>query len=219
MPFVTLITSPDLQPLELDATVTASHQAEIEVTDHPVEEGANITDHARAKPLVLTLEGVISSTPLNASQTDRVIQNLGGGFVGHAEDGYQRLETIRTTRQLLKIATELRTYNNMMMTQLNVPRDGKTGDALRFTATFKEVRLAEIRRKEVTVQTKDPKGKDKQKLGKQVAAETKPEYTSAATEVFDNFGVLNKERGRNVVKLAPEIKKSTTTPGLAEGVF
>ncbi len=52
------------QVLSFDASVAERHSLVSEVTDHPVESGANIADHIRPVPLELDLEGVISNTPL-----------------------------------------------------------------------------------------------------------------------------------------------------------
>lgn len=50
--------------MTIDATVSEQHQLDSEVTDHPVEKGVNLSDHVRALPDTLTLNGVISNTPI-----------------------------------------------------------------------------------------------------------------------------------------------------------
>jgi hypothetical protein len=139
---------------------------------------------------------------VNHTQRNRVVDSQGvqivsntsedfpTGAQGYAEDGYARLLDIRDKRRVVTIVTVLRTYTDMMMTSLDVPRDARSGDALLFTATFKQIRFAELRRKEVTV-AKEPKAKDKVALGKQVAKETpKPQREkSFATYALDGLGI------------------------------
>ena len=48
----------------VDATINEEHQSSYDITDNPVEDGASITDHAQAKPMILTIDGVISDAPL-----------------------------------------------------------------------------------------------------------------------------------------------------------
>lgn len=188
-PFITLIVVPGIAALELDATISNGFQGDVEVTEHPVEVGADMSDHARVKPEVVTIEGIISNTPLNRSQATRIVQGRGvalettaltdapAGAAGHAETALAKLIDMKDARQLVTVVTERRTYKGMMLTSLSVPHDAKTGDALRFTATFKQVRLAEVRRKEVTV-TREPKAKGKTNTGKQ-AVENAPEQAQS----------------------------------------
>lgn len=50
--------------ITLDVASKLQHTSTNQVTDHPVETGANISDHVRPDPDVLTVEGVISNTPI-----------------------------------------------------------------------------------------------------------------------------------------------------------
>lgn len=49
--------------IEVDATTREVHGFSNDVTDHPVETGAAITDHVRPKPITLSIDGVISNAP------------------------------------------------------------------------------------------------------------------------------------------------------------
>lgn len=51
--------------IRVDATVQAAHMYVNTVTDHPVERGANITDHVRPDPVRLNLVGVVSNAPIS----------------------------------------------------------------------------------------------------------------------------------------------------------
>lgn len=149
-------TNTQIDALVLDASISESHQAEVEVTEHPVESGAAIVDHARPKPDSVTIEGVVSNTPLDTTQTDDALT------------AYAKLLALKDSPKLITIVTELRTYEDMLLTSLSVPRDTRTGDALRFTAVFKRVKLVKNKSTTVTV-TKEPKGKKKASAGKQTA--------------------------------------------------
>lgn len=49
--------------IEVDAVTREQPTMSSQITDHPVETGANISDHVRAEPLKLEIEGVITNTP------------------------------------------------------------------------------------------------------------------------------------------------------------
>ena len=168
-----------IDTLELDCSVSETHTRANEVTDHPVEKGANVSDHARSKPDMLTLEGIVSNTPLNKQQQQRIVESRGvnitstsasdapAGAVGYAEQGYAKLSELMDKKTLITVVTALRTYENMILETLTVPRDARTGDALRFTGTFKQIRLVDVQKTTVTVATKTPRANKKQKLGTQ----------------------------------------------------
>ena len=47
--------------LIFDATFSEQHKVELEVTDNPVERGAPVTDHARMKPVSVTIKAGVSA--------------------------------------------------------------------------------------------------------------------------------------------------------------
>lgn len=49
--------------ISVDATLGATHAYNNTVTDHPVEKGANLTDHVRPDPARLQITGQVSNTP------------------------------------------------------------------------------------------------------------------------------------------------------------
>lgn len=120
----------------IDAEITSDHVFENDVTDHPVEVGADITDNSRARPVLLTLEGVVSDTPLGAAAVERT------GVTLPSADALARLTGIRNAREPISIATSLQRYDNMLMQRLSITKNADTGRALRFVAEFKQVILA-----------------------------------------------------------------------------
>jgi hypothetical protein len=167
--------------IEFDVVVSEAHDAEVEVTEHPVEQGANITDHARVKAEAVTLDALVSNTPLADSL--RLENGQPKEFPwqapGRAQDIYLQLRDLKDARQLVTVATQRGTYTNMVITRLSVPVTVETGEALRFTITLKQVRLVSTS----TVKTQMPQ---KQKLGKQAATPTEePRAKSLAAQLED----------------------------------
>ena len=52
-----------IQIIDLPAVVMESHEDALTVTSHPVEQGANVSDHAREEPTRLMLEVFVSNIP------------------------------------------------------------------------------------------------------------------------------------------------------------
>lgn len=52
------------QFVQFDAITAETHEALMAITSHPVEEGADVSDHARPEAERITIEGTVSSKPL-----------------------------------------------------------------------------------------------------------------------------------------------------------
>jgi hypothetical protein len=50
--------------IAIDASIEETHESPTTITDHAVESGANISDHMRPDADRLTIEGIISNTPI-----------------------------------------------------------------------------------------------------------------------------------------------------------
>lgn len=60
--------------IRLDAVLSQSPEDPVAITEHPVEQGADVTDHARAEPTRLSIEGVVSTVPNPNVDTDAGFQ-------------------------------------------------------------------------------------------------------------------------------------------------
>jgi hypothetical protein len=143
-----------IDALTLDVTIQETHTANAEITEHPVEQGADITDHVRPKPVELRMEGIITDTPIDDSliaSVTRSVPGLGLGVATYgvvksllagaslARSAFDRLRQFRDNGTPVGIFTPYRSYSNMVMDSLVVTRDKDTGEALHFVATFREV--------------------------------------------------------------------------------
>jgi hypothetical protein len=144
----------------IDAAITEDHTFESEVTEHPVETGADITDHARAKPVQISLEGIVSNTPIGAVADLRTEGTL------PSAEARALMRKIRDDREPITIVSTVRVYKNMMLLSLSESRSAETGEAYRFRATFKEVIFVTNARTTVRVST--PRAKKKVNRGHQI---------------------------------------------------
>src|SRR5262249_37783249 len=97
-----------------------------------------------------------------------------------AEEALTTLRRMKDETILVEIVTSVRSYKNMILTDLSVPRDASTGDALQFTATFKEIRIVETKQRKIV--TAKPSGQKKKSVGKRVATPTRPSSTLKAVK-------------------------------------
>jgi len=178
--------------LELEATVTESHRRQAEVTKHPVETGANLTDHVLVGPQEIDIIGVVSNTPIKQRETDPDLPSVPGGDpLRRAESAFEALGNVQNTGTLCRITTTLVTYSNMFLAVLNVVRDAQKANVAELQMTWTEVRFAEtlvvalpLAKKKLGKQgTKDATDKQKQQA-ESVARQTAGRAVRAAFDIF-----------------------------------
>lgn len=146
----------------LDVNISEEHSLESEVTDHPVEKGADITDNVRVKPDVVNIESIVSDSPLGEVARKRTPGTL------PTEEAIALLRAIRKAREPVAIETSLGRYENMVMQSLSIPRNSQVGvSALQFRATFKQVEVVTNQR--TFVQVSEPRAQKKRALGNKPA--------------------------------------------------
>ena len=121
--------------------VEEAHRDDLVITDHPVEQGAAITDHAFKRPAeVRIICGWSNSATLNSLVDGSVIS---AAFEGRVREVYRRLLGLQEAREPFSVTTGKRTYRNMLMSSLDVTTDQKTEYALLVSAVFREVVLVD----------------------------------------------------------------------------
>nr|HEX4314795.1 hypothetical protein [Kofleriaceae bacterium] len=123
----------------IDAALSEGHAFEAEVTDYPVEQGADITDNMRIKPAIVTITGIVSDTPLGPLVEQRANEAQAGSVGLPSDAALAKLLEIQNSREPVTIITSRKLFDDMLLQHLDVPVDAKTGNALRFTAVFKQV--------------------------------------------------------------------------------
>lgn len=131
--------------IKIGATIEESHLDELQITEHPVERGAEINDHAFKRQPEVHIQCGWSNSDLAA---------LGGTLQAIFEGGslpsadyistvYSQLLALQEARQPFDVVTSLRMYQDMLFKSLGVVKDQKTGQALMVTATLKQIRIVQ----------------------------------------------------------------------------
>ena len=169
----------------VDASIAETHVLENEITDHPVEQGANISDHSRPMPDSFTMECVVSNTPILPDAAGARPENK----PGRAKATYEALKKLRDEGTLIDVVTSLVTYKSMVVKAVSIPRDAKTSDALKFSITLKQIRVVK-NKLTASVKAAAPQAKKKAETGKQTPKE---ETLPSATET--KAGALQRIQG------------------------
>jgi len=124
---------------EADVDLSRVHRREAMVTDFPVEDGTSITDHVVIRPLALTMELMVSDTPLTMNTAYREA----GSLLSRSQKAFDALERIWKDKRLLTVATPLAYYENMIITGFEVPEDQEHAGAVYATITLREIQFAQ----------------------------------------------------------------------------
>ncbi len=171
----------------IDAAPTESHTFDSTVTEHPIEEGSDVTDHVRVRPDRVSIEGIVSNTPIGEVKAIRDSESPFAGEILPAPDAYAYLKQIRANREPVTVDTSLEKYENMILTSLVVPQNAQTGDAFRFRATFQEIQIVKTERASRRVAVARAQRKDNRG-----AKTSEPVAESTALEDQERF--INQQR-------------------------
>ncbi|MFZ5440458.1 MAG: phage baseplate protein [Myxococcota bacterium] len=189
------------ESIEVDATMADRHSGSVELTKHPIESGVSPVDHARPQPARLVLDGFFSSTSPNRSEQDRRGGDTIPGSSGWARQQADKLMQVLEARKTVVIETPVARHADMMLISLEIPRDSRSGDGVRFSATFEKVRFVSTERVKL-----QPVPRDRKKHGKKDEQPKKPpvpvddeklkeENRSLLKQGFDRFNILGSTPG------------------------
>jgi len=142
--FITIDPKRSIGSIVAHVTIEEVGTDELQITEHPVELGANITDHTFKKPAELIVRCGWSNASLAGvvSGVKGLITALQGGdaFGSDYVSGiYNQLLALQESRIPFDVTTGKRLYTNMLMRSLGVTTDEKSEYTLMVTAVFKQV--------------------------------------------------------------------------------
>ncbi|QDX92072.1 hypothetical protein EEL30_06630 [Brevibacillus laterosporus] len=140
-----------------DAFLRSTHTSRLNITQHPVQTGAALTDHAYLQPKELTMEVGMSDV------AEGLIPGQFTGSWSRSVHAFKVLQELQALRVPLQIHTRLGLYQNMLIEELTAPDDFTTLSGLRCTVTMREIIVAQVRT--VKISSK-PAVTDRAKQGK-----------------------------------------------------
>lgn len=195
-----------IDTIEIDSCLDESHSLTNTVTDHPVEEGFNVTDHSRPNADVVTLRCFVSNTPLSIEQQTRSVREGSvdfettaadateiGAVDGRGDKAFKALEKLRLEGAIIQIVTSLKTYEKtqtegMMISSITIPRTRQNFDGLEFSISLKQIRI--VKNKSTTdIRARDKRTRPKKKDGqKPVFFGPEPQKVTPAKQYYRVLG-------------------------------
>lgn len=154
-----------------DVTIEESTTDSIELTSHPVQQGAAITDHKYRKPVTLKM---------NIMQA--------GNDQADLATKYKSLVDLQNSTSLFDVTTPKRIYKNMQIKSLGVTTDKNTENILSISADMQEVIIVNVTVTNVPARAKQKTpaktGATENAGAKSATTETNPKRTSALSTLF-----------------------------------
>ncbi|WP_199242631.1 fibronectin type III domain-containing protein [Desulfosporosinus fructosivorans] len=123
-----------------DAILQTNYTRSLTITQHPVETGAAISDHAYVNPVELTML---------IGMTDCATSIIPGQFAqgsSRSQTAFQVLTQLQSLRIPMDVmSTKFGLFKNMLIETIAVPDDYTTGNALKATVSLKEVFVASVK--------------------------------------------------------------------------
>lgn len=166
--------------VEFDVATDIQHSYSAEVTSHPVESGADVSDNVLQKPTELTISGVISNTPVVFAGASTIDD-------GRAKTALENLLDLKDQGQPIDVVTPLREYTNMVITGITAPQNARVGDAVECTVTLKEVVTVASRTVDAPA-AKTDRGTKKKSQGKKPTDEAPSGTESLLSRIGSFFG-------------------------------
>ena len=118
--------------IELDANLEENHEWSAEITSNPVETGAPISDHIIDQQDKLKIKGFVTDAPLIASQTIAQISK--------SQNIFDILYKLIKIKEPITVYTQYKIYNDMVISNIIIPRTPGIGEAIEFEAEFIHIR-------------------------------------------------------------------------------
>ena len=133
-----------------DAIIREDHASTLRITEHPVQTGANIVDHAYQIPAHLTLE-IGMSDAMDSLVLGQWSSEPSTYISGKSVSAYKKLKELQKSRLPLIVQTRLERYENMLIENISSPVDNSTVFGLKATITFRQIITAMVREEKVSI--------------------------------------------------------------------
>lgn len=132
-----------------DVTISEMHSDEVTVTQHPVDTGANISDHAFRQPatVVCTFGWSSSSRLINTAMSGASLSEIGSMLKAKdsVADIYQKLLELKDSRTPIKLSTAKRVYPSVIITRVTTTTTVDSENAAIIEVTFQEILVAQAK--------------------------------------------------------------------------
>lgn len=161
-------TQRQIADIKVNVILNEATTDKLTITKQPVQQGANISDHAFKEPTIFSMNMLFEhNLSLSLNET------------------YQQLLDLQVSRLPFDIITPKRIYKSMLIGTLNQTTDAKTENCLAITASFEQIIIVQVS----AVSVARNKQKTPAKTGKTIDAGKKSALLTAKEGIGNAFKV------------------------------
>ncbi|MBQ9211076.1 MAG: hypothetical protein IJ153_05710 [Clostridia bacterium] len=163
----TMIDSPSFGRFIFDAVFSTEHNLSVTATQHPVQTGSSVSDHAFTNPSEVSIEIGMSDA----------MQGVGAD---HSVNAFQQLKAIMLRKEPLTVITRLDTYTDMLITSISAPDNYETMHGLKAQVYFQQIEIVSVATVKVQQLVTGSQQQTTQGVGTQqtTTTQTKPQTTT-----------------------------------------
>lgn len=137
--------------------ILEKHSLKFRVSEHPLQDGATISDHVHQEMQECTVEGMFTNHPLRKLEEVNEVKfkdeyatsDVKPTVSNTALANFEKLKLLAKQRKPVRLVCSLEIYPKMVITGIDYERDSKSGSSIRFTMTLRELKTVSL--KSVTV--------------------------------------------------------------------
>ncbi|SPP31645.1 hypothetical protein ARAF_0787 [Arsenophonus endosymbiont of Aleurodicus floccissimus] len=131
-----------------DVIISEKSQDTLKITEHPIELGAEIADHAYKRPAEVMMEVGFSSGGSLLDFWDTAKVGIRAGL--SAQEIYQQILALQASRQPFDVITGKRKYQNMLILAIEVTTAKHTEIVLMAILTLRELNITQTQKARIT---------------------------------------------------------------------
>lgn len=125
--------------LLFDSLLVETHKMKLNVTEHPIEDGNVITDFAQPEIERISVTALVSNFGLRRGEL----------ITNNAQDAFDLLWSYKTNVVPVSLATTLHFYEDMIISNVSVKRNGKSGEAQEFNIDLQKFDIVSLETTEI----------------------------------------------------------------------
>ena len=171
----------EIAEFKAEILLDESHEYSTTSTDYPVESGVSVSDHVIKNPQKVTLNFLVSDTPLTILGARNVANSLLG--VTETQKAYDYFSTLWKDGEVFRLITKYEVFFDMIVESFTPSRNNRLGQALNFSVILKKFKTVQSQVSEVSAEKATPPQRPRQQgaadKGKQT---TTPPSAGTATK-------------------------------------
>lgn len=142
-----------LEAMPFNLFISEKHSLKFRVSEHPLQDGATISDHVHRELREVTIEGMFTNHPMRKLEEinkvtfkdEYATTEVKPTVTNTALAKFDALKRLADLRKPVRLVCSLEIYPQMVITSIDYDRDSKSGSSIRFTMTLRELKTVSLK--------------------------------------------------------------------------